>query len=168
MIAIVLYALFAVSFNGAQQQREELTPIVNSDRLVVAAHARLFGVRDADEAWRMWNHAWKQQLALNSQVATWNKPAVYAEWSKEVDQRMEAWWLLGQALTRPYLNTYPVTDCDDDGTLRVRYVTQAWTNWDRVEALYRLRDLIGREAFYAGVMPRPTPNYKLLPNEVTR
>lgn len=130
----------------------ETTPLRDSDREIVLADARLFGVT-RDEAKRYAAQAAKARQARQAEMETWNAPYVAKQWERECLWREDCWQLLATALgAKP----------------SVEWESRWWWLGDkhtrRIHALYELRDAIGFANFYAGSMPSPIPQYKFNPN----
>lgn len=69
------------------------------------------------------------------QVATWNTPDALQAWREETHWRERCWNFLDDVL---YMD---------------------WTPDRKLQSLARLRALLGDEAYFAGWMPAPFPNY---------
>lgn len=139
MIASILLVLSMAEHQ--QHHWLHTTPQQQSDREIVLADALLFNVT-YDYAKMQEFIARHHRDIKRPEVEAWNKPIKAWQWEREVEWRRDCWAELRDALD--YNRDEP----------RV-YV--------RLASLYRLRNLIGNEAFYAGAMPNPTPIYKVLP-----
>lgn len=140
-LAFILLSLVVAEHHAWQ----ESTPFRDTDREIVLVDATLFRVR-RDYAEHMAFVAKDHKQRFRLEVEGNNRPFVAWKWSEECDWRERCWRELADSL--------------DDGDY------ERWCNRPtyRIHALYRLRDLLGHEAFYAGQMPSPTPQYKFLPN----
>lgn len=118
----------------------ETTPRIDTDREIVPIDATLFGV-DQAYAHRMIEMARQHRSFFCDEVKSWNSPLRHWQWERECDWRSDCWYQLSRSL-EPNAGR--------------------WESYSyRLDALYRLRDLIGHEAFYAGQMPSPIPQYRL-------
>lgn len=115
----------------------ENTPQMQSDREVVLADAHLFAIdQRAALDWATWivNH----RNRLGDEVRTYNRVERYWDWKAEIDWRFDCWRFLAEAKDAS----------NNDG--------------HRQHCLYRLRELLGSEAFFAGRMPDPLPQYRVV------
>ena len=94
-----------------------------------------FGV--SKEAVRpLWILARNHKDRMATMVRSWNHAADVERWEQECLWRTMCWDKLDDVL---YLDT------------TIEY---------KMSSLARLRELLGPEAYYAGMMPKPTPNYR--------
>jgi hypothetical protein len=98
-------------------------------------------VSDYRDAMAITRYAQRQRDEMRGQVFTWNNPAKAWQWEQEADWRIACWDALWDALNQGNQ-----------------------VHW-RINRLYRLRELLGDEAFYRGRMPNPTPTYRIIPKD---
>lgn len=160
------FALIAAIVCAEEHNRWEMqTPWAGTDREIVVADVTLFRVKSHEEATRIWKNADRQAEELNEQVKTWNTQRKYQEWIAECQQRSMAWYYLSKALHPPGRFNEMIV-CEDPWLFGGKYSIEITiTNWDRVQALYELRKIIGDDAFYSGQMPNPMPTYKIGANQ---
>jgi hypothetical protein len=117
---------------------------------VVLSEAYRFGVtKQASEVVKVL--AWNHEGLMREKLVGWNTPSTLETWSAECQWRYRAWFLLDRALS-------PDPDWRYDEIIRGLTTKQS-----RLKALRELKEHIGAENYGAGMMPGPTPSYRMDP-----
>lgn len=112
------------------------TPLAGSERLVLLSDAHRFGL-DFYSARAMWNLV-RDHAGLMRDTIRVNDPANFHEWERECAWRYRVYYLADDVLNCPQMSVGA-----------------------KLNSLDELRRLIGDEAYNAGRLPAPTPNYKV-------
>jgi hypothetical protein len=96
-----------------------------------------FGSLDPEACRSLWGLSRDHADKMRKTVEANNLQDVVRRWERECQWRSRAWYLLDDVIHCPQ-----------------------YTLEKKLQSLKELRDLIGEEAYYAGMMPQPTPSYR--------
>ncbi len=128
MLTALLFTLIPTTMHLYSEWRM-VTPWRDTDREVVLADGRLFPFMSVLEASRNKELIRKEITQRSEYIVSVYGWLVHSAWEAECWRRWSAWHYYGE------------------------WVSTKATDEYRIWCLYRLRDTIGREAFYAGQLP---------------
>lgn len=141
-LAVLVFAPIIQSGSMLQQLPE-------SDGQILLVDCYRFGV-SREMARAETNRSLRHVELMRNEIAAWNTPAAYAEWVAECSWRHQCWTTLWDAVNPDYSPGWYWSAARQQHESRP-------SHFFRLKRLYQLRDLIGQEAFEAGVMPSPIP-----------
>lgn len=154
-----MYALFAIAITGYLHDWSMQQHLQQSDREIVMCDVYRFGAT-RETAYAMYLTSRTHYREMADEIRSWNHPEAFGWWERDCERRIKCWSKLDDAFRIG--NALWTYGPGPDGHFL------AWPDFSRdvayrLSCLYDLRALIGREAFEAGVMPSPFPEYKRLP-----
>jgi len=134
-------ALLIVCMNNHQLLN---TPLEDSDREITLSDIYLFNI-DVNVAKYNYNLAKDSFFNHKDEVQSWNIYQHYIQYERDSNYRMMVWNFVHR-IFRQY------DKLEEKYKLRMQLM-----------ALYDLRDYIGRDNYYAGLLPFPTENLRVKP-----
>ena len=154
-----MYALLAIALTSHLHDWSMGQHLQGSDREIVLCDVYRFGA-SREIVYAMYRTAQSHKAAMAGEVMSWNHPEAFGWWDRDCDHRIRCRSKLDDAF-RVGRNIWSY-NLGPEGY----YVATADFSRDvawRLQCLYDLRAMIGKEAFAAGWMPDPFPQYRRLP-----
>lgn len=152
-------ALLAIAIVGYLHGWSMNQHLEGSDREILLSDVHRFGANQK-MAMSMYLTARNHRTLMRGEVESWNNPDTAGWWEIDTSWRMRCWSKLDDSM-RVGNNMYSY-DLGPDGNYKVTVEFSRDVAY-RLECLYDLRAMIGKEAFESGWMPDPLPQYRRLP-----
>jgi hypothetical protein len=154
-----MLALLGIVIGGYLHDWSMQQHLQQSDREIALCDIHKFG-ESRETAYAMYRMASLHKSTMEKEVQSWNHPEAFGWWERDCERRIRCWSKLDDAFRIG--NAMWSYNVGPDGEYQST-VDFANDVAHRLRCLYDLRAMIGKEAFEAGVMPDPFPQYRRLP-----